>query len=69
LEEVTVERVQEMPVLWRAGRDRIAHARRRRPDLRALCGERVVDEREAWPQLRRCTACLKLVADAAGTLL
>lgn len=58
-----------LAVFWRAGRDRISHARVHRAAVRSVCGERVVDEREAWPAFRECTACRKALADAAGTLL
>lgn len=50
----------EGSVWWRAGRDRIAHGRVKRTAPRSLCGEPVVGERDAWPELRRCLACASL---------
>ena len=49
-------------IRWTAGTDRIAHAHRPGPWVRALCG--AIEERPAWPQLRRCMACEALVYEA-----
>jgi hypothetical protein len=49
---------------WRAGADRVAHASAPK-GLRTLCGERIVDERLAHPELRRCLGCRNLADQAA----
>jgi len=58
---------QALRFAWLAGRDRVAHASLR-GQIRTFCGERVVDERFAWPEQRRCRGCLLLVAEREGTL-
>lgn len=47
-------------VTWRAGADRTSHASVGHSP-RTLCGELVIPERNAWPQLRRCLGCRALV--------
>ena len=47
---------------WRAGDDRIAHAIAPNA-LRTLCGERPVEERFAWPELRRCIGCASIAKE------
>lgn len=46
--------------IWRAGRDTVAHAHQR-GDLRTACGQRIVDERLAWPAGSKCPDCLAAV--------
>lgn len=54
---------KQQRLTWRAGADRVAHASAR-GWLRTLCGERVTDERLAWPELRRCLGCASLAKEA-----
>jgi hypothetical protein len=52
-------------IAWLASRaDGIGHAQpdRGRP-IRTVCGERAIDPRFAWPERRRCVACVQLVAE------
>jgi hypothetical protein len=58
---------QTLRFTWLAGRDRVAHASVR-GQIRTLCGERVVDERFAWPKIRNCMGCTSLVAEREGRL-
>jgi hypothetical protein len=48
---------------WTARADRVAHAHYKGPWT--LCGQRAIDERDAWPELRRCLAC-RSIADELG---
>lgn len=51
--------------LWRAAADRVAHAHRR-GELRTACGERIVEERFAWPAGSKCPDCLSVVGLSFG---
>lgn len=46
-------------IRWVAGSDRVAHAQTRGP--RTACGLHAIEERFAWPEQRRCSACMALV--------
>jgi len=71
METITTRRPEagtRLRVTWLGDESRIAHAHRPGA-VRTLCGQRVVEERWAWPQLRNCLACTSLLADAEGRLL
>lgn len=46
------------PLIWRAGRDRLAHASKRGV-TRTLCGLLPVPERLAWPATNTCPTCVE----------
>lgn len=48
-------------IRWIAGADRVAHAHG--VGRRALCGEPGIEERFAWPPMRRCMGCTAIVAE------
>jgi hypothetical protein len=50
-------------IRWSALRDGIAHAHAHDRDMRTLCGQPAIAERDAWPTFRRCLACRALVED------
>lgn len=50
-------------IRWTAASDRVSHAHRPGRQVRALCGTEAVDERDAWPELRRCIACDSLAKE------
>jgi hypothetical protein len=51
-------------IRWSALRDGIAHAHVHERDMRTVCGQAAVAERNAWPTFRRCLACRALVEEA-----
>jgi hypothetical protein len=48
-------------IRWTAGRDGIAHAH---TSGRTACHAQAIAERDAWPIVRRCPACLAALAKA-----
>lgn len=54
-------------IRWTAARDGIAHAHRAGRQPRTLCGMAAVDERDAWPEARRCEACVAVTAGRTNT--
>lgn len=55
-----VETIRPARLVWRAGRDGVAHASRAGA-FRTLCDLFAVDERLGWPEQRRCMGCSALV--------
>jgi len=54
--------MSQIRIRWSALRDGIAHAHTHSRDVRTLCGQPAIAERDAWPAFRRCLACQALVA-------